>query len=57
VVVFSLLKGKNKILRIILASLVKYAILATTVKFIVDVPVKIVQIMSFLNYLLHYQVE
>ena len=47
VVVFSLLKGKNKILRIILASLVKYAILATTVKFIVDVPVKTVQIMSF----------
>ena len=57
VVVFSLLKGKNKILRIILASLEKYAIFATTVKFIVDVPVKIVQIMSFLNYLLHYQVE
>ena len=47
VVVFSLLKGKNKILRIILASLEKYAIFATTVKFIVDVPVKIVQIMSF----------
>ncbi len=46
VVVFSLLKGKNKILGIILASLVKYAILATTVKFIVDVPDKIAQIMS-----------
>jgi len=46
VVVFSLLKGKNKILGIILASLVKYAILATTVKFIVDVPDRVAQIMS-----------
>jgi len=46
VVVFSLLKGKNKILGIILASLVKYALLATTVKFIIDVPDKIAQIMS-----------
>jgi len=46
VVVFSLLKGKNKILGIILASLVKDAILATPVKFIVDVPDKIAPIMS-----------
>jgi hypothetical protein len=46
VVVFSLLKRKNKVLGIVLASLVKYAILATTVKFIVDVPYKIAQIMS-----------
>ncbi len=46
VFVFSLLKGKNKILGIILASLTKYAILAVTVKFIVDVPDKIAQLMS-----------
>lgn len=46
VVVFSLLKRKNKVLGIILASLVKYAILTITVKFIVDVPDKIAQIMS-----------
>ncbi len=46
VIVFSLLKGRNKILGIIFASLVKYAILAVTVKFIVDVPDKIAQIMS-----------
>jgi len=46
VIVFNLLKGKNKILGIILASLVKYAILAITVKFIVEVPDKIAQIMS-----------
>ncbi len=46
VVVFSWLKGRNKILGIILASLVKYAILVTTIKFIVDVPDKIAQIMS-----------
>ena len=46
VVVFSLLERKSKVLGIILASLVKYAILATTVKFIVEVPEKIAQIMS-----------
>lgn len=47
VVVFSLLKGRNKILGIILASLVKYLVLATAVKLIVDLPDKITQIMSF----------
>ena len=46
VVIFSLLKGKNKILGIILASLVKYLILFTAVSYIVDVPDKIAQIMS-----------
>ncbi|MBA7583594.1 hypothetical protein ES708_25540 [subsurface metagenome] len=46
VVVFSLLKGKNKILGIIIASLVKYLILFTAVSYIVDVPGKIAQIMS-----------
>jgi hypothetical protein len=46
VVVFSLLKRKNKVLGIIFASLIKYAILTITVKFIVDVPDKIAQIMS-----------
>ena len=46
VVVFSLLKGKNKIFGIIIASLAKYLILFTAVSFIVDVPDKIAQIMS-----------
>ena len=46
VVIFSLLKGKNKILGIILASLLKYLILFTAVSYIVDVPDKIAQIMS-----------
>jgi hypothetical protein len=46
VVVFSLLKRKNKVLGIIFASLIKYAIFTITVKFIVDVPDKIAQIMS-----------
>jgi hypothetical protein len=46
VVVFSLLKRKNKVLGIIFASLIKYAILTITVKFIVGVPDKIAQIMS-----------
>ena len=46
VIVFSLLKGKNKIFGIIIASLAKYLILFTAVSFIVDVPDKIAQIMS-----------
>lgn len=46
VVVFSILKGKNKIFGIIIASLVKYLILFTAVSYIVDVPDKIAQIMS-----------
>ena len=46
VVVFSLLKVKNKIFGIILASFIKYAILTVTVKIIVDVPDKIAQLMS-----------
>jgi len=46
VVVFSLLKGKNKILGIIIASLVKYLILFTAVSDIVDVPDKIAKVMS-----------
>ena len=46
VVVFSLLKGKNKILGIITASLVKYLILFTAVSYIVDVPDKIAKVMS-----------
>ena len=46
VIVFSLLKGKNKVLGIILASIVKYLILFTAVSYIVDVPDKIAQIMS-----------
>jgi len=46
VVVFSLLKRKNKVLGIILASLVKYLILFTAVSYIVDVPDKIAQIMN-----------
>jgi len=46
VIVFSLLKGKNKIFGIIIASLAKYLILFTAVSYIVDVPDKIAQIMS-----------
>ncbi|MCJ7814208.1 MAG: ECF transporter S component [Candidatus Atribacteria bacterium] len=46
VIVFSLLKGKNQVLGIILASIVKYLILFTAVSYIVDVPDKIAQIMS-----------
>ena len=46
VIVFSLLKGKNKILGIIIASLVKYLILFTAVSYIVDVPDKIAKVMS-----------
>jgi len=46
VVVFSLLKGKNKIFGIIIASLIKYLTLFTAVSYIVDVPDKIAQIMS-----------
>lgn len=46
VVVFSLLKGKNKILGIIAASLVKYLILFTAVSYIIDVPDKIAKVMS-----------
>ena len=46
VIVFSLLKGKNQVLGIILASMVKYLILFTAVSYIVDVPDKIAQIMS-----------
>jgi hypothetical protein len=46
VVVFNLLKGRNKIFGIIIASLVKYLILFTAVSYIVDVPDKIAQIMS-----------
>ena len=45
-VVFSLLKGKNKILGIIIASFVKYLILFTAVSYIVDVPDKIAKVMS-----------
>ncbi|MEA2021399.1 MAG: ECF transporter S component [Candidatus Caldatribacteriota bacterium] len=46
VVVFSLLKGKNKILGIIIASLVKYLILFAAVSYIIDVPDKIAKVMS-----------
>lgn len=46
VVIFSLLKEKNKILGIILASLVKYLVLYAAVNYVVDVPVKIAQIMG-----------
>ena len=46
VVIFILLKGKNEILRIGLASLLKYLILYISVSCIVDVPPKIAQIMG-----------
>ena len=46
VLIFGFSIRKNKILGIILASLAKYAILAIAVKFIVDVPDAIAQIMS-----------
>jgi hypothetical protein len=47
VISFFLLKSSNKLLGIILASLVKFIILVTAVNLLVQVPVPIAQMMSF----------